>query len=88
MNLTPEQIPQSHDPEGERMYHDTDGFYAERLDDGSVRLCKYRHGTTALPVDLVMDHTIPAERWVSLVAAVSAQGASSESYAAAKDVHG
>lgn len=70
------------------MYHDTDGFYAERLDDGSVRLCKYRHGTTALPVDLVMDHTIPAERWVSLVAAVSAQGASSESYAAAKDVHG
>ena len=50
------------------MYHDTDGFYAERLDDGSVRLCKYRHGTTALPVDLVMDHTIPAEGsiWILL----------------------
>ncbi len=65
------------------MYHDTDGFYAERLDDGSVRLCKHRP-----PGDLVMDHTIPAERWASLVAAVSAQGGSSESYAAAKAVHG
>ncbi len=68
------------------MYHDTDGFYAERLDDGSVRLIK--HEDHATPGNLVMDHTIPAERWASLVAAVSAQGASSESYAAAKDVHG
>ena len=68
------------------MFHQQEGFYAERLSDGAVRLVKHESAAPDSPV--VMDHTIPAAEWVSIVAAVSASGGTSETYQAVRELHG
>lgn len=75
------------------MFHQRDGFYAERLEGGSVRLVKQNPATPieqshGAQGDVVMDHTIPAAEWASIVAAVSVGGETSETYRAARDLHG
>lgn len=74
------------------VFHQQAGFYAERLDDGSVRLVKQNPPTPieqshGAPGEVVMDHTIPAAEWASIVAAVSVGGETSATYQAALNLH-
>ena len=83
--MTPDPFP--NDPnERTTVFHQQAGFYAERLTDGSVRLVKHESAHPNSPV--VMDHTIPEAEWVSIVAAVSARGGTSETYQAVRELHG
>ncbi len=63
------------------------GFYAERLPDGSVKLgCEVRDGSGH--VASVAETEIPAASWCSLVAGLSAAGKTTANRTAAKKLHG
>lgn len=59
-------------------FHARDGWYFERLEDGSVRL----FGDGSVHVDLDPD------TWASAVASVTAQGENRETFDAARKLHG
>ena len=62
-------------------FHAHDGWYFEREDDGSVRICAAVDRSTEMVV-------LTAAEWASVVTAVSAQGQTSETYQAALKLHG
>jgi hypothetical protein len=62
-------------------FHAKDGWYFERQEDGSVKISAAVDRCTEVIV-------LAASEWPSVVAAVSAQGETSESYQAAVLVHG
>jgi len=62
-------------------FHARDGWYFQRQDDGSVKIsAAVSRSTETL--------TIPPNEWASIVAAVSAQGETAETYQAALSAHG
>ena len=68
-------------------FHRRDGWYFERWDDGTVRIEKYsgKAGTEARKLDEVAE--IPAAEWASIIASVTSQGKTAESYATAQAFH-
>lgn len=60
----------------EKEFHQRDGWYFRRMEDGAVRI---RHG--------IVSHVIPAEEWVSVVASMSRAGETSETYRFVQDFH-
>lgn len=62
-------------------FHAHDGWYFERVDDDhSVKICA-AVGRSAETI------TLTAAEWASVIAAVSAQGETSETYQAALNLH-
>ena len=66
-------------------FHNRDGVFFKRLDDGSVRLRIAAGEPFGLTHDI--NHVIPANEWASVVASV-AKGGESENYTIAQGVHG
>ena len=66
------------------MYHARDGLYFDRLADGTVR-CVKRDPTCGIRP--VIDINIDPATWVSVVAAVSKSGETSETVQAAQELH-
>lgn len=66
-------------------FHNRDGWYFKRQPDGAVRIRK----TTTAHIDAPIEHehTIPAEEWASIVAHVSANGETAETYQEAHAFH-
>ncbi len=71
-------------------FHWKDGWYFERLDDGSVRIRHEDPATKAegayVENDVCID--IPIDSWASIVASVSAKGETSETWKEALHLHG
>lgn len=65
-------------------FHWREGWYFERLND-HVRVIKYADGGRSNEIEHAM--VIPPNEWASIVASVSKQGETSESYQAALDYH-
>lgn len=61
-------------------FHAKDGWYFERLDGGGVKISAAVNRSTETI-------TLPAAEWASVLAAVSAQGETSETYQAALRMH-
>lgn len=62
-----------------KMFHVSEGLYFGRLEDGSVQIVK----------EGIMDVTLDAEGWCSVIAMVSGEGAeTAERHMAAKKFHG
>ena len=60
-------------------FHAKDGWYFERQDDGSIKISAAVNRCTETIV-------LPPMEWASVVAATSAQGETSESYQAARQL--
>lgn len=71
-------------------FHLKGGWYFERLDDGSVRICHEEEGTRAdggfVEYDVCLD--IDPDSWASIVASVSAKGETGERFQEAVRYHG
>lgn len=70
-------------------YHQQGGWYFKRLEDGSVRI-RWQPGSTSGDVEpeVLVEQTIPANEWASIVCAVSAGGEDAERFARAMVFHG
>ena len=80
------------------MFHLRNGFFFQRLDDGSVRI-RYAQpvidelGNPAPSVGggyfqaIIAQVTVPENEWASVLASVSAAGETSETWQAARDYH-
>lgn len=71
-------------------YHLRDGFYFERLTDGSVKIMVAEadpRDATVFNGPWSREITVPANEWASVVAAVSLHGEHGASYQAALDFH-
>jgi len=64
-------------------FHARDGWYFRREADGSVRIL----GPDSAGPGAHQSVTLDADTWASVVASVSAQGETSESFIAANDLH-
>jgi hypothetical protein len=66
------------------MHHVRNGFFAHRLDDGSVRLVKT---PGAVDAPATFEEVLTPAEWASLVAGVSARGEDGNTWRAALDLH-
>lgn len=77
------------------MFHWTDNLYFGRRADGSVRIIKLattpadfpKADEDSTPAPALLDVTIPAAEWASIIVAVSATGESGEKYRRAVELH-
>lgn len=67
-------------------FHNRDGWYFKRLDDGSVRIQKTTTAQADAPLEY--EHVIPENEWASIVSHVSAEGGNGETYDVARQFHG
>lgn len=74
--MASKQIPQAEVEQEPGEYHQRDGWYFKRVEEGNVQI---RHG--------LIVHTIPADEWASVVASVSAGGETSRSWTMANELH-
>lgn len=78
------------------VFHWKDNLFFGRKADGSVRVLKFdlhpadwpRADEPGTPAPTMLDLTIPAAEWASIVSSVSKSGETSESYEAARALHG
>lgn len=73
------------------MFHVDKGLCFERTETGNVRIIQYRDGVDFFKnpnFGIVFKHVIEADSWASVMAAVSKQGATSETIQKAKELHG
>jgi len=68
------------------MFHWQDGWFFERLYDGTVRIEKRKDAK--LEGELIASAEIPAHQWASIVAAVSVWGDHNPFYEMARVFHG
>jgi hypothetical protein len=75
-------------------FHSRDGFYFERLEDGTVRVSLCLHGLAntgradQAPVAVVVRSVdLPENEWASVVASVSSLGDTGENWQRARDFH-
>jgi hypothetical protein len=66
-------------------FHNRDGWYFKRLEDGSVRIQKTTTAHVDAPVEY--EHVIPENEWASIVAHVSVGGETGDSYQEAREFH-
>ena len=68
------------------MFHYKDGIFAERLEDGSVRIIKREtaHDDAKIVSELIFD----PDGWCSIIATVSDTGETSEKWEEANKFHG
>ncbi len=66
-------------------FHWSDGLYFRRLNDGTVELTQTKHGRTD---EVEWQREIPPSEWASIVAAVSYQGETKDTYETALGFHG
>ncbi len=71
------------------MHHVRNGFFAERLEDGRVRLVKTTGArpTTETGATMQFEELLTAAEWASLVACVSARGEDGVTWREALDLH-
>ena len=68
-------------------FHSIYGWYFERMENGGVRIRKMdeRHDHQD---EIILAVELPADTWASAVASVSAEGETSETFNAARALHG
>jgi hypothetical protein len=66
-------------------FHNVDGWYYKRMEDGAVRIRKRATAHDDAPV--VAEVTIPENEWASIVAHVTKSGETGESWQAARNFH-
>lgn len=75
--------------EAQAGFHWRDGWFARRLDDGAVRLCKVAPAPRHLGIQkwITEDLRIPPNEWASIVASVSVRGEDGDTWRAALAFH-
>jgi hypothetical protein len=66
-------------------FHWSNGLYFRRLSDGTVEVTQTKHTKTD---EIAWQYEIPPSEWASIVAAVSYQGETRDTYGTALGFHG
>jgi hypothetical protein len=70
------------------MYHESNGLFFDRLQNGSVRIIKTTDGKDPNEGNILFQQDIPENTWASAVCSVSRLGETVERWNAARDFHG
>lgn len=69
------------------MFHSHSGLFFNRLDGGSVQIIKTYDGRDVRSDNVVIDITLDATSWASVIASMSAEGETLEKYTEARAFH-
>lgn len=69
------------------MFHSKNGLFFERLQDGSVHILRTYDARYVRADNVVLDITLSASEWASVVASVMARGETGDTYRLALDAH-
>ncbi len=69
------------------MFHSKNGLFFERLQDGSVHIVRTYDARDVRPDNVVLDITLTASEWASVVASVMSRGETGDTFQLALNAH-
>ncbi len=70
------------------IFHTHDGWYFQRLDDGTVHITKRKNGPGFGDGEIIEEHKLDPSSWASVVSHVSSAGETGPTYQTALAFHG